>query len=125
VADCFYRYPPSPRAEARKLQGAASVLVAFDASTQLAMPSKFYDYAQMGGRMLLFGFPDGALAAAGAQLGLRVYDASDASGIDAALDDAYRRWRAGQLTAPVDKDGLFDRRRQSARVHEALAAIAR
>lgn len=122
--ECFRLFAAAPRAEARRLQAAAAVLVAFDASTQLAMPTKFYDYAQMGGTMLLIGFPDGAMAAAAAQLGLRVCAPDDAAGLDAALDDAVRRWRSRELVAPLDRGGLFDRRLQSERVQELLLALS-
>jgi len=123
LADCFHLLPTSERDEATKLQAAAAVLVAFDASTQLAMPSKFYDYSRMGGTMLLIGFADGAMAAAAATLGVRVYHPNDSAGIDALLDEAYRRWQAGDMIPQPDRAAPFDRRRQSHRVHDALLSL--
>jgi len=123
LEDRFRLLPRGSREEAQRLQAAAAVRVAFDASTQLAMPMKFFDYAQAGGTMLLVGFPDGALAAAAAALGLQVYAPEDAAGLDAVLDEALRRWRRGDLVAPLDRDGLFDRRRHSRRVHELLLSL--
>lgn len=125
IADCLRLLPQGPRAEARRLQQAAAVLVAYDASTQLAMPTKFFDYAQMGGVMLLMGFTDGAFAASAGKIGVRVHDQRDEAGLDAVLDEALRRWRAGDLIAPADREGVFDRRRQSALVREALVALER
>lgn len=121
--DCFTSHRRGTRVEARRLQEAAAVLVAFDASTQLAMPTKFYDYAQMRGTMLLVGFPDGALAAASAALGIKVHAPDDDAGLDAAFDEALRRWRGAEFVAPLDREGLFDRRRQGKRVHELLLAL--
>ena len=123
LADCFHLLPTSERDEATRLQSAAAVLVAFDASTQLAMPSKFYDYSRMGGTMLLIGFADGAMAAAAATLGVKVYHPNDSDGIDALLDEAYRRWQAGEMIPQPDRAAPFDRRRQSRRVHDALLAL--
>lgn len=120
---CFRRHPAAPREVAHRFQASAAVLVAFDASTQLAMPTKFYDYARLGGAPLLIGFPDGAMAAAAERLGARVFAADDQAGMDAALDDALARWRAGTLLPPRDRAGVFDRRIQSRRVHEVLAAL--
>jgi hypothetical protein len=123
LGGCFRVLPRGSPDQARRLQAAAAVLVAFDASTQLAMPTKFYDYARSCGTMLLIGFPDGALAAAAGAIGVRVYHAADAPGIDAALDEALRRWRAGDLRRPLDAGGVFDRRRQSQRMHDLLLGL--
>jgi hypothetical protein len=120
---CFHQRPRVPREEVRHIQQRAAVLVAYDCPHPLSVPSKFYEYAQMTGTMLLLGNPDGAMADAAAQLGPRVFELSDQRGIDAALAAAYTRWQAGELDVVMDREGRFDRRHQIATIVEALESL--
>jgi hypothetical protein len=99
------------------------VLAVFGYPHALSVPTKFYDQAQMHGSMLLIGYSKGALADAAAQVGLTVHESTDTAGIDATLDAALRRWRARDFDAPTDRAQLFDRRRQSERLHELLMSL--
>lgn len=111
------------REEARRIQQRAAVLVAYDHPHPLAVPSKFYEYAQMKGTMLLLGDPDGAMADLAAVLDLKVHALGDQRGIDSALLDAQARWERGELDAAIDPSGRFDRRRQTAAIREVLESL--
>lgn len=123
IEECFALYPRAPRAEALRFQQEAAVLVAFDYPHPLSVPMKFFDHAQMRGSMLLIGNPEGALADAARRIGQAVHAPEDTSGIDAALDAALDRWRRGALEKPLDREAIFDRRRQSERLEEMLASL--
>ena len=55
--------------------------------------------------------------------GVEVIEHSDAAAIDRALDAAVARWRRGDLDTPIDRDHVFDRRRQSERLLELLDGL--
>ena len=125
IGEVFVQHPRGSREEALRLQQKAAVLVAFDCPHPFAVPSKFYDYAQLRGSMLLIGNREGALADAAAQLGLRVHTPGDTEGMDATLDAALARWHDGRYPHPLDPEGLFDRKHQSERLDRLLSAILR
>jgi hypothetical protein len=124
LGDCFVLHPRGSRHDALLLQQHAAVLAVFGYPHALSVPTKFYDQAQMRGSMLLIGYSKGALADAAAQVGLTVYEPTDAAGIDTALDTALRRWRARDFDKVTDHGQLFDRRRQSERLHQLLMSLA-
>ena len=105
--------PRGSREEANRLQANAAVLVAFDCTHRLCVPTKFYDYAAMRGSMLLLGHPEGAMADAAAKIGRRVRALDDPAGIDAELTAAFDRWTHGSFEEPNDVRGIH------ARVHQA------
>ncbi len=113
LGDCFELQPRSSRADAFRLQESAAVVVAFDCTHPLCVPTKFYDYARLCGRMLLLGHPDGAMAAAARRIGVSVSAMTDDAAIDAEMEQAFERWSRGEMTSPTDADGVFDRRRQT------------
>ena len=123
LGDQFALLPRRERAEALALQQRASVLLVFDYPHPFAVPTKFYDHAQLHGTMLLVGTPGGALAAAATRIGLQVHPADDDTGIDADLERAVTRWRSGNATEPTDTDGVFDRQHQSDRLAAALDEV--
>ena len=123
LADCLLEHGPGDRADALRLQQAAAVLVMFDHFHGLSVPTKFYDYVQLYGTPLAIGSPDGNLAQIATQVNVRVYEPTDAAGLDAAMDAAYARWTAYAYDAPTDAAGIFDRRHQSARLAELLSGL--
>lgn len=112
-----------PREEARRIQQRAAVKVAYDCPHPLSVPSKFYEYAQLAGTMLLLGNVDGAMADAAKEIGLEVFDLADQPRIDAALRAAHARWQRGELDAVMDREGRFDRRHQTAKIRELLESL--
>lgn len=114
LADVFRLRPRGTRDEALAMQEGSAVLCAMDYRHPMAVPMKFYDYAQMRGAMLLIGTTPSALADAAGQLGLPVFGSTDRSAIDAYLDEVVARWRAGALVTPADPEGRFRRDRQTA-----------
>jgi glycosyltransferase involved in cell wall biosynthesis len=120
----FSRLDPVGRAEAEQFQQAASVLVAFDSIYTVVVPSKFYEYVRMKGTMLLIGNRDGAFSDAASMLGLRVFDPTQQAEIDASLEAAFVRWRAGGFDTPMDPNGIFDRRHQSQKIAEILGRLS-
>jgi hypothetical protein len=119
----FDHRPRLPREEARRIQQRAAVMLAYDCPHPLSVPSKFYEYAQLAGTMLLLGNPEGAMADAAATLGLAVYDLADQRGIDAALLTAHTRWQRGELDSALDREGRFDRQHQTATIREVLGSL--
>lgn len=123
LGDCLIEHGPGDRADALRLQQSAAVLVMFDHFHGLSVPTKFYDYVQLYGAPLAIGSPEGNLAQIAAQVNVRVYEPTDAAGLDAAMDAAYARWTAYAYDAPTDAAGIFDRRHQSARLDELLSGL--
>ena len=109
-----------PRREALVRQQRAAVLAAFDYPHGVSVVMKFYDYAQMFGRMLLIAEPESALAQAAGKIGVGVQRASDPASLDRALDEAYTRWRANHWPEVNDPHGVHSRARRSAEMHALL-----
>lgn len=112
-----------PREEALVRQQRAAVLVAFDYPHAAAVVMKFYEYAQMYGRMLLIGNAEGALAEAAVSVGARVVEPHDAAAIDAVLDDAFRRWSQDAWPQLNDPTGLHQRRHRTDEMHRLLTTL--
>lgn len=123
LASCFSIHPRGTRQQALELQQSAAVLVSFDHWHGLSVPMKFYDYAQMYGDLLLLTSPDSALAQAAAVIGLKACDPSDANELDEKLDAALARWRENRFDTPADRDGIYDRKRQSDRMGQLLDGL--
>jgi hypothetical protein len=119
----FTLHPRAARDEALRLQQAASILLVFDYPHTLAVPTKFYDHAQLYGTMLLVGNPKGALADAARAVELPVFAPFDTLGIEGWLETAVHRWRGTGFVDQADKNGIFDRKHQSRRLIEMLEAL--
>ena len=119
----FEHHRRVPRKQALLTQERAAVQVVFDYPGPLRVPMKFYDAAQNYGDLLLIGRSNSALADAAVQLGYGVCPPGDPVAIDAVLDRALARWRARDYPHPVDREGLFARRRTSARMLELLEGM--
>jgi glycosyltransferase involved in cell wall biosynthesis len=117
--------PRMPRQAAWDLMASSAVLVAFDCIHPLAVPSKFYEYTQMSGRPLLIGNVEGAMAEAGAQVGLEVHSPDDHDSVFRALEESFEIWRNDAFTGPTDPEGVFDRLHQSGQVAELLEEVIR
>lgn len=125
LAEHFELRPRGTREEANALQEGAAALLAYDCTHPMCIPAKFFDYAYMRGAMLLIGHPDGAMGEMAAPLGVRVLAREDAAGLDAALLDAFQRWRAGELTEQNDRQGLYARPKQAEQWDRLLHDVAR
>jgi len=123
IDDCFAAHPRRPRGDARRLQQAAAVKVAFDYPHGRQIPSKLYHYAQTRGNLLLLGNPNGAMADEAAKIGESVLALENEAGMDRVLNDAYARWQAGAFTEPIDAEGRFSIRRASERMHKILEGL--
>jgi hypothetical protein len=75
--------------------------------------------------MLLIGNRDGAFNDAASRLGMRVFNPSEQAEIDASLEAAFARWRAGGFDSPMDANEIFDRRHQSEKIAEILDRLSR
>ena len=122
LADVFSLRPRGSRPDALRMQESSAVLCAIDYRHPMAVPMKFYDYAQMCGTMLLIGQRPSALADAAARLGLQVFVMDETDRVDAFLDRALENWRIGAMDRPMDTERLFSRARQAERMDEVLRA---
>lgn len=118
----FELLPRGSREEAARLQQTAAVLVAFDCTHPLCVPTKFYDYARLRGTMLLLGHEEGAMADAAAEIGVRVHPLDSGAAGDA-LARGFERWARGGPFEPQDPDGRFHRSVQAARWDELLRSV--
>lgn len=123
LGDVFQLLPAGTRAEALRLQQAASLLVVMDSPYPFVVPMKFYDHAQCRGTMLLLGGSSGALGDAARQIGLPVNAPDDEAAIDATMDLAYTRWKNGTQDRAIDTAGVFDRRHQVDRLEQVLLEL--
>lgn len=124
LEDVFTLRARGSRAEALRMQESSSVLCAMDYLHPMAVPMKFYDYAQMCGTMLLIGTRPSALADAAARIDLPVFCLDEPERIDTFLDEALVRWRNRSMNQPMDRDGLFSRSRQAEALSGELRALA-
>ncbi len=124
LGEAFQHHPRVSREEALRWQERAAVQIVFDTPGPLRVPTKFYDSVQNYGDLLLIGRPESALGDAAAQVGFPVCSAADPAAIDAALDRAFRRWRAREFSAPLDARGLFSRERAGHQILDLLDQLA-
>ncbi len=124
LASCFTLHPRGTRQQALALQQSAAVLVSFDHWHGLSVVMKFYDCVQLYGSLLLLSSHDSALAQAAERIGVQACDPADSTAIDRTLDAALARWREYDFDSPADREGIFDRQHQSARMLEILNAVA-
>ena len=121
---CFVLRPRSSREEARRHQQAAAVSVIFDnPASCLAIPTKFYDTAQMLGSVLILGNQDTALNDAARRIAVEMQDPNNQSALDQTLDRAFARWQKRDFSHPADKLGVFDRRHQTQQLHQLLSTL--
>ena len=123
LAGCVEVRGRMPRREALVLQQRAAVLASFDYPHGLSVVMKFYDYAQMYGRMLLIAEPGSALAQAAQRIGVGVQPMSDPSAMDQALEDAYVRWKTNDWPHVNDPTGVHSRMHRSDEMHALLEEV--
>jgi hypothetical protein len=119
----FVMHPGRPRAEALRFLAAASLLVSLPQDSQMAIPSKVFEYSQYDAWLLALANPDSATALLLEGSGADVVAPNDEDGIFAVLRHHYQEHTAGIRPAPVNADGRLSRRGQAAILLDRLDAL--
>lgn len=114
--------PQGPQRAVFELLAESAVLVSLPQSNFTAVPSKLFEYAQFPAWLLAL-YDEGSavellLRGSGADLLRR----GDVAGITDALERHLHAFRRGELPAPVNADGRFDRARHAARFLDRFEA---
>ena len=104
---------------------AASVLVSLPQDSDLAIPSKVFDYMTMPARLLALATPDSATGRVMAGLDGDLIHPDDVDGVAAALRTALRLWRRGEVFEPPGASGQYSRHEQAAKLLARLEEVRR
>ena len=117
--------PAGSREEAMEVMKAASVLVSLPQDSDLAIPSKVFDYMTMPARLLALATPDSATGRVMAGLDGDLIHPDDVDGVAAALRTALRLWRRGEVFEPPGASGQYSRHEQAAKLLARLEEVRR
>lgn len=113
-----------PRAEALGHLARAALLVSLPQDSDMAIPSKIFEYAGFDAWLLAFTTPASATAAALAGSGADVVHPDDLEGTVAVLRERYEAFRMGGRPRALNADGRFSRRRQAEPLLDRLETLA-
>jgi len=123
VGDFVRVHPPRPRAEALEFLASASVLLSLPQDSEMAIPSKIFEYFQFEAWILALAERDSATERLLRGTGSDTVSSRDVAGIAEALRTRYLAWQQGQRPPALARDARFTRRHQAARLIEALRPL--
>lgn len=113
-----------PRREALELLARASLLISLPLRTEMTLPAKLFEYTRFDAWLLALAGPESATARLLADTEADVVPPDATDEIAAAISERFKEFRAGVRPIALNHDGRFDRDTQSARLFDALDAIA-
>jgi hypothetical protein len=117
--------PLRPRRDAMEFLARAHVLVSLPQDSDLAIPSKIFEYTQFPAWLLVLATRESAVERLLRDTPADVVEPDDVDGMERVLSRRYEEFARGEAPRPIDPDGRFSRARQAARFFEYLdAAIA-
>jgi hypothetical protein len=115
---------PVPRDELEGILGSASVLVSLPQDSDLAIPSKIYEYAEYPSWLLAISEADSATGRLLANTAADLVPPGSAEAIFDALDARYRQYLMGLRPRALAEDVRFQRSIQAERLVELLGKFA-
>jgi glycosyltransferase involved in cell wall biosynthesis len=116
--------PPGTRAEALDFLAQAAMLVSLPQDSDLAIPSKLFEFIRLDAWLLVMAELDSASERLVRGTGATVVSASDLDGIAEALRSRVLEYRAGHRPGPVGVDPVFSRQQQAGTLFDAIDRVA-
>ena len=123
IADHVRVHAPMPRPELFRLLAGAAVLVNLPQDSDLAIPSKIYEYAGFPAWLLAFAEPRSATAQLLLESGADVVRPEDSVGAAAVLRRRFLEYQSGVRPAPIATQARFTRRHQAGILFDALTRL--
>ncbi len=124
VGDFVRLLPPAPRREVLREYAEAAVLLSLPQDSDMAIPSKVFEYAQYPAWTLAQAERDSATGMALEGTGAYTIPPEDVDSTAAMLVECYEAFRAGRRPAPIARSGRLGRRGEAAKVFAALDRLA-
>ena len=125
VADQVRLHPPGTRAEAAAFVEGAAMLVSLPQDSDLAIPSKVFEYMRYPVRLLVLAEAASATGRVMRETSAEVVAPGDVAGIAAAIVRAHAEWRAGTPVEAIAASGRFSREGEGQKLFRRLTAIVR
>lgn len=123
IGDFVRVYPSGGRREVLELLSEASVLVSLPQDSDLAIPSKIFEYMRFPAWLLALEKRESATGVLLSDTEAAVVDPQDVEGIAAVLDRCYQAFESGHFPAPIARDVRFSREVQGERLFTAIEAM--
>lgn len=120
VGEFLVAHPAGARQAAQEVMQRAAVLVSLPQDSDLAIPSKVFEYMRCPAHILALADPGSATALLLRGTGADVVSPSDSPAIAEALGAAFVAWREGHPPVPIAATGRFSRRGEADRLLSAL-----
>jgi hypothetical protein len=113
VAPYVRLWESKPREEVLRFLAGASLLLSLPQDSELAIPSKIFDYMQFDATLLALAEPTSATARLLTGTGARCVSPTDIDGIASVLDQSYQDYVAGNRPRAIGAVDRFTRRYQA------------
>lgn len=113
-----------PRREALDLLAGASLLVSLPLRTRMTLPAKLFEYTRFDAWLLVLAEEGSATAELLRGTGADVVDPDDEGAMARVLRTRFDEFRAGKRPLALNRDGRFDRAKQSAHLFDLLDGVA-
>jgi glycosyltransferase involved in cell wall biosynthesis len=120
IGDFVRTYAPGPRTEAIELLASATVLISLPQDSDMAIPSKIFEYMQFPAWLLAFATADSATGRALRRTDADVVAPDDVAATYAVLRRRFLQFRAGERPIPPEAGGPLSRRAQGRILFDAI-----
>ena len=124
LTDHFRSHGFRPRRDALEFLAGAAMLVSLPLRTAMTLPAKLFEYTRFDAWLLILAEPGSATAELLRDTDADVVPPDDDAGIARAIRRRYDEFRAGGRPRALNRDGRFDRARQSAHLFGLLDRVA-
>ncbi|MBA4155950.1 MAG: hypothetical protein H0X65_00545 [Gemmatimonadetes bacterium] len=115
-----HTHAPGPRTEALELLASATMLISLPQDSDMAIPSKIFEYMQFPAWILAFATPESATGLALRGSGADVVAPDDVDATYAVLRKRFLQFRDGEQASPAEPGGPLSRRAQSCILFDEL-----
>ena len=123
LTDHFRSHGFRPRREALEFLAGAAMLVSLPLRTVMTLPAKLFEYTRFDAWLLVLAEPGSATADLLRGTDADVVEPDDDAAIARVIRRRYDEFRAGVRPNALNRDGRFDRARQSARMFGLLDGV--
>jgi hypothetical protein len=116
--------PPGPRRQALELFAGSALLVSLPQDSDMAIPSKVYEYLRSPAWILALAEPRSATAMVLAGTGADVVSAGDSDAMAAVIRRRYQAYASGERPRPLGVNPALSRRHQAGILLDAIATLS-
>ena len=124
LTDHFRSHGFRPRSEALEFLAGAAMLVSLPLRTTMTLPAKLFEYTRFDAWLLVLAEPGSATAELLRGTEADVVNPDDDVAIARVIRRRFDEFRAGERPRALNREGRFDRARQSAHMFELLDRVA-